>query len=68
VLADEARRQLQQLLRSAAAKNIQGKALMAAAVATMAETAVDDSAMPKQEKLVVSNCCTSASELEKLRT
>jgi hypothetical protein len=46
-------------LDSARGENVQGKALMAAAVATMAETAADDSAMPKREKLVVGDCCTA---------
>lgn len=54
---EEVRRQLQRLVDSALAKDIQGKVLMAAAVATMAETADDDSAMPKREKLLVGDCC-----------
>jgi hypothetical protein len=57
VPAEEARRQVQQLLNSASANGKSGKELMAAAVATMVETAADDSAMPKEDKLVVSNCC-----------
>lgn len=47
---------MQQLLNSASANGKSGKELMAAAVATMVETAADHSAMPKKDKLVVSNC------------
>jgi hypothetical protein len=59
VSAEEARRRLQRVLDTARGENAQGKALMAAAVATMAETAADDSEMPKREKLVVGDCCTA---------
>jgi hypothetical protein len=41
---------------------------MAAAVATMVETAADDSAMPKKDKLVVSNCCKTVLGLEESGT
>lgn len=54
--AGESSKQLKALLASAANKGITGKALMAAATASMSSSADGATSMPTRDKQLVSNC------------
>jgi hypothetical protein len=53
---EETSKQLKALLASAANKGITGKALMAAATASMSSSADGAASMPTQDKQLVGNC------------